>query len=311
MYANTTLRTLLSLFTMGLLGALTAAAQPVKVGKEFPNFKEDDFLTKKRISLEQFRGKVVLIDFWATWCGPCVKEIPNVKQVYEKYHKQGFEIISISLDQSKSDCERYIKRNKMDWNHICDGGGWQAKLAVRFGVRGIPQMYLLGKDGKVVSANARGELLEKALKEALAQPYDGPVGAAEEVSDDIEKQAQASLAKADKLEADGKHAAALKLYDEIGLKYIGRPTAKQANERARIIRDNPDIMKELEKIAEQPKELTGDDAQRAERWEQLAKSFAKQKNLKMARKYYQKIIETFPDSEQAAAAEKAINKLPK
>ncbi len=152
------------LFVVALLSGCNAGAQAVSVGQQFPDFEGEDLLSGEKIALKQFRGKVVLIDFWATWCGPCVGEIPNVKKAYNRYHKQGFEIISISLDHDKEDCERFVKRQKMTWHHIFDGRG---RLAARYGVRGIPAMYLLGKDGKVVSDNARGGRLEPAIKEAL------------------------------------------------------------------------------------------------------------------------------------------------
>lgn len=147
----------------------SAAAQPVPVGEEFPNFKGTDLLTGKEFSLSDFRGKVVLIDFWATWCRPCVNEVPNVKSAYEKYHDQGFEIISISLDRSIDACKQFAQSREMNWMHIADGKFWKAELAVRFGVHSIPQMYLIGRDGKVVSDNARGKALAAAIEKALQQ----------------------------------------------------------------------------------------------------------------------------------------------
>jgi peroxiredoxin len=152
------------LFLIALLSGCEPGAQPVSVGQQFPGLEGQDLLTGKTITLEQFRGKVVLIDFWATWCPPCIAEIPTVKRAYDKYHKLGFEIISISLDHDREDCERFVKREKMNWHHVFDGGG---RLAARYGVSAIPAMYLVGKDGNVVSDNARGRRLEAAIKEAL------------------------------------------------------------------------------------------------------------------------------------------------
>ncbi len=163
-YGQTRIWAVVSLFVGALLSGCDPGGQPVSVGQPFSDLEGVDLLTGENIALKQFRGKVVLIDFWATWCAPCVVEIPNVKMLYDKYHDQGFEIISISLDRSQVDCERFVKREKMNWHHIFDGGG---RLAARYGVRAIPAMYLVGKDGKVVSDNVRGRRLEPAIKEAL------------------------------------------------------------------------------------------------------------------------------------------------
>jgi len=307
MYTQTKVWAVVGVFVVALLGGLNAAAQPVRVGQQFPDFEGEELLTGKEIALKQFRGKVVLIDFWATWCAPCIREIPNVKKVYSEYHKQGFEIISISLDQSKGVCERFVKLEKMNWHHIYDGEG---RLARRYGVRGIPTMYLLGKDGRVVSNTARGRMLETAVRQALAEKGDGPAYAEVEGADQIERQAKADLAAADKLRAAGQYAEAVKKYDEIRLKYMGRPTAKLANERARLIRQNPDLEKELERAKRRPKKLDPEAAKTVQRWRRLADSFAKQENFKMARTYYEKIIDAYPDSKEAAVAKKALQKLP-
>ncbi len=118
---------LLAISLLGLAGV--ASAQELRDGMVFPDFAEKDMNTGKTIKLEDFRGKVVLVDFWATWCGPCKAELPNVKEAYKKYHEKGFDIISISLDQSVETCKNYVKENEMPWHHICDGNVWDAKLA--------------------------------------------------------------------------------------------------------------------------------------------------------------------------------------
>ena len=164
MYTQTTIWAAVSLFVIALLSGCDPGARPVSVGQPFSDLEGVDLLTGQKVALKQFHGKVVLIDFWATWCPPCIAEIPNAKKVYDKYHKLGFEIISISLDRDKEDCERFVKREKMNWHHIFDGGG---RLAARYGVRAIPSMYLVGKDGNVVSDNVRGRRLEPAVREAL------------------------------------------------------------------------------------------------------------------------------------------------
>jgi thiol-disulfide isomerase/thioredoxin len=116
------------------------------------------------IDLSQFRGKVVLIDFWATWCGPCVGEVPHVVETYKKYHSQGFEIVGISLDQKKESLLSFIQKNEMVWPQYFDGQGWHNKISSQYGIRAIPAMWLIDKQGKVVSKNARQGLADQVAK---------------------------------------------------------------------------------------------------------------------------------------------------
>ena len=112
---------------------------------------------------------MVLIDFWATWCGPCIAELPNVIKAYENYNDEGFEIIGISLDNAKDEdkLKAFVKDKKMTWAHAFDGQGWGNALAKKFGITSIPATFLIGKDGKVVASNLRGPALEKAVKKEL------------------------------------------------------------------------------------------------------------------------------------------------
>jgi thiol-disulfide isomerase/thioredoxin len=110
-------------------------------------------------------GKVVLVDFWATWCGPCVAEIPNMLEQYEKYHAQGFEVIGISLDEEKDKVDAFIAEHKIPWPIIYVGKGWQDPTAQFYGISGIPQLILIGRDGNVITLNARGKKLGDRLAE--------------------------------------------------------------------------------------------------------------------------------------------------
>ena len=114
-------------------------------------------LDGKETDLAKMKGKVVLIDFWATWCGPCIAELPNVLKAYEEYNDKGFEIIGISLDNAKDEdkLRTFVKDKKMTWPHAFDGQGWRNSLAKKFGISSIPATFLIGKDGKVVSTNLR------------------------------------------------------------------------------------------------------------------------------------------------------------
>ncbi len=138
------------------------------VGKVFPDFDEKD-LDGKPLSLARLKGKVVLLDFWATWCGPCIRELPHVKATYENYHAKGFEIIGISLDQSESALNGFLKREKMTWPQYFDGEGWGNKLAKKYGVSSIPTTYLIDGEGKIIGSNLRGSALEHEVSRALGK----------------------------------------------------------------------------------------------------------------------------------------------
>jgi len=121
----------------------------------------------KTVDISKLRGKVVLIDFWATWCPPCRGEVPNVVAAYKKYHDQGFEIVGVSLDQDKGALLAFTKENGMVWPQYFDGKGWDNDVSKGFGIDSIPAMWLVGKDGKVITTNAREDLagqVETALK---------------------------------------------------------------------------------------------------------------------------------------------------
>jgi len=110
------------------------------------------------VDLSALRGHVVLVDFWATWCPPCMQEAPNVVAAYQKYHAQGFDVIGISLDEDKQRMLSVARSQGMTWPQYFDGQGWDNKLAASFGIRSIPTMWLVNKKGVLVSTDARGNL---------------------------------------------------------------------------------------------------------------------------------------------------------
>ena len=123
-------------------------------------------LNGKPFDQKSLAGKVVLVDFWATWCGPCVAEIPNVLEQYEKYHDKGFEVIGISLDQDRQALEKFVAEQKVPWPILFEkpeGDGWQHPLSTFYGISGIPTVILIGRDGNVITLNARGEKLGQQL----------------------------------------------------------------------------------------------------------------------------------------------------
>lgn len=138
------------------------------VGGTAPDFSQET-PEGEMLSLSELRGKVVLLDFWASWCGPCRRENPNVVRVYQKYKDQGFEILSVSLDNKKDRWLDAIEKDEMTWHHVSDLKGWGNEVAQTYGVRSIPQTILLDPDGKVLARNLRGRSLEAKLAELFGQ----------------------------------------------------------------------------------------------------------------------------------------------
>ena len=138
------------------------------IGNTVPDFTATD-LDGNPISLEQYRGKVVLLDFWAVWCGPCIAEMPNVKKVYDTYKDEGFDIIGISLDTDEERLRNYLKENEIPWRQVFSGGGWDSPVSRQYGVRAIPAPWLIDKEGKLISHQARGEALKNMVVEALKE----------------------------------------------------------------------------------------------------------------------------------------------
>ena len=118
----------------------------------------------QEVDLAKLEGKVVLIDFWATWCGPCRAELPNVKAAYERLHPKGFEIVGISFDKSKKDLQTFTAKEKMSWPQYFDGLYWDNKVGKKYGVEGIPTMWLVDKKGNLREMDAREKLTERVEK---------------------------------------------------------------------------------------------------------------------------------------------------
>ncbi|GAB3029387.1 redoxin domain-containing protein [Spirosoma pulveris] len=143
-----------------------ARIKGVSVGAPAPEIALND-TTGTPVPLSSLRGKYVLIDFWASWCGPCRAENPNVVRMYNKFKDKGFAIYSVSLDQAKANWTKAIRNDNLTWTHVSDLKFWQSAAAQQYGVQAIPATFLLDKDGKIIAKNLRGDALEQKLEEIL------------------------------------------------------------------------------------------------------------------------------------------------
>ena len=146
------------------LKAQQSAAKASGVGNEAPEINLPD-PDGSNVALSSLKGKYVLVDFWASWCGPCRRENPNVVKLYEKYKSDGFEVYGVSLDSSKDRWVNAIAQDNLSWIHVSDLSKWESVAAKAYGVRSIPHTVLLDKEGKIMSVKLRGASLEAKLKE--------------------------------------------------------------------------------------------------------------------------------------------------
>lgn len=150
---------------MLMLGSVTSVAQPrpgqAAIEIALPSINGDT------IKLSSLKGKIVLLDFWASWCAPCRVSNRNLVKIYSKYHDKGFEILGVSLDDEPAQWKRAVQRDRVTWLQVNEPGGWDARTAIAWDVMAIPTSYLIDREGRLIGMDLEGKELEKALKHLL------------------------------------------------------------------------------------------------------------------------------------------------
>ena len=152
-------------FISVLLSTLIAFAQP-KIGEQAPDIALPD-VNGSIQKLSDLKGKVVLIDFWASWCGPCRRANPGLVALYSKYKSKGFEIYGVSIDDKKDAWKKAIAADKITWKQVNEAGGWYAPIAVKWKIEQIPTSFLLDQQGKVIALDPGKDDIEAQLKKLL------------------------------------------------------------------------------------------------------------------------------------------------
>ncbi len=145
------------------------ALRKLKIGSPAVAIEATSYQGRKINFPKDYRGKVVLLDFWAAWCNPCRMEMPNVIKTYEELHKKGFEVIGVSLDNEREKFQNYIRDNKMDWPQLFDGKYWMSDYAQLYAVNSIPATFLIDKKGVIRYKNVRGDKLREAVLQLLGE----------------------------------------------------------------------------------------------------------------------------------------------
>ena len=166
MYRNLFDSSILSSPYIALIDQRIEKLNLTKVGNQIPNFTLPD-TTGKLISIEDFRGQYVLIDFWASWCGPCRRENPNIVSAYNKFQDRGFTVLGVSLDKERDSWLKAIKKDELEWTQLSDLKGWNNEVAELFGIRSIPFSILIDPQGNVVAKGLHGEELHVELNKLL------------------------------------------------------------------------------------------------------------------------------------------------
>ena len=155
-------------FTVFLMAITSNLFSQMRIGEDATELSLPD-QTGKMVSLSELKGKVILIDFWASWCGPCRQNNPHLIKLYNKFHDKGLEIYGISLDEEVSNWKKAVRHDKLSWVQVIDDKGWEAQSAAKYGVDMIPSSFLIDKQGVIRAINIEGSELENNIKELLKE----------------------------------------------------------------------------------------------------------------------------------------------
>lgn len=147
-----------------VFSAISGFSQPV-IGKPAPDISLKDINGNTR-KLSDSKGKIILVDFWASWCMPCRKSNKELLPLYNKYKNKGFEIFAVSLDQKESDWRKAVIADKISWTQVIDTGGWDASVALAWGIELLPTSYLVNAEGTIIAVNPSRKLLERSIKKS-------------------------------------------------------------------------------------------------------------------------------------------------
>lgn len=142
--------------------------ESLNVGQKAPNFNAHT-VNGEKISLSQLNGQFVLLDFWATWCGPCIPEIPHLKNLWNEFQDSNFEIVGISLDRNESDLSEFINENEVEWPQVLETDGWDGEITKMFNVVGIPRTYLIDPEGVIIAKDLRGEEMIEEIEKHMGK----------------------------------------------------------------------------------------------------------------------------------------------
>lgn len=148
------------------LFAIAIANAQITIGEQAPEISLPD-VKGNTVTLSSFKGKIVLIDFWASWCGPCRASNPKIVKLYNKYKASGFEVFGVSFDEKTTAWKRAIRTDRINYSQVIDTKIWEGDVAYKYGIEAIPTTFLLDKEGKIVAIDLEGKELEEAVKALL------------------------------------------------------------------------------------------------------------------------------------------------
>ena len=278
------------------------------LNQPFPEFSGKDVFTGQPIQVGKPSPlRALLVDFWESGSEAYAAALPDIRKAHQTYREKGFEIVGVSVDADVDKAKAYIKANKMSWLHIVEGAGLQSSPAARCQVRGVPAMYLIDSQGKVVWEGADASGLAAAVEKALKRGSSGQADEAAEKPD--AKKASRNLAAAKRFEAERKYFDARRMYQAIVRKFPGSEAAKYAQERIGKFQTDQKIAAEIEN--EDQRRQKRQSANLGKNYLRMAKILIEQKKYEMPKKMLKRVIDDYPDSPEAKEAKAELEKIAK